>query len=240
MRPERRRAWIALGLLVPAPTVGVLAAYVLAPGPVGQAVYALCKLWILALPLVWHLRVERGGASSSPLAPSARSRALLEGVALGVFFAAVVLATNALVGERWLDPQALREVLARAGLDSPGRYLAIAVYIALVNSLLEEYVWRWFAFQQAERAVGAGLGVPLAALCFTLHHVLVFAIQLGPELAALGSVAVFVAGCLWSWLYARWRSIWPGWVSHVLVDVAGLWIGWQLLFWGSALPPLRN
>jgi CAAX protease family protein len=230
MTSERRRAWIALGLLVPAPTLGALAAFIVAPGPIGQAVYALCKLWILALPLVWQFGLERGRLSLSPLARDVRARALGEGLVLGALFVGAVLAANALVGERWLDPHALREVLLRAGLTTPGRYLGIALYIALANSLLEEIVWRWFVFRQIERIVGPRLGVPLAALGFTLHHALVFAVELGPELAVAGSIAVFVAGCLWSWLYARWRSIWPGWLCHALVDAAGLWIGWQLLF----------
>lgn len=230
MTDERRRAWIALGLLVPAPTLGALCAFVLAPGPVGQAIYSLCKLWILALPLVWHLALERRRASFSPLAPEFRARALTEGLLLGLLLAAAVLAANALVGERWLNPEVLRGTLTRAGIDTPGRFLGVALYIALFNSLLEEYVWRWFAFRQIERVTRPRLAVPLAALCFTLHHVLVFAVQLGPELAVAGSIAVFVAGCLWSWLYARWRSIWPAWLCHVVVDAVGLWIGWRLLF----------
>src|SRR5262245_56285720 len=110
---ERRRAWIAIGLLVPAPTLGALTAFVLAPGPIGQAVYALAKVWILVLPLVWHLRVERGHASLSPLARGVRVRAWTEGLLLGALFAGVVLAANALLGERWLDPQSLRKVLTR-------------------------------------------------------------------------------------------------------------------------------
>jgi len=230
MELERRRAWIALGLLVPAPTLGALTGFVVAPGPIGQAVYALCKLWILVLPLVWHSRIEREPLSLSPLAREVRARALCEGLLLGALFAGVVLTANALMGERWLDPESLRDVLTRAGLTTPARYFAMALYIALANSLLEEFVWRWFVFRQLERLVGPRLGVPLAALGFTLHHIVVFSAQLGTELASAGSIAVFVAGCLWSWLYARWRSIWPGWLCHALVDAAGLWVGWQLLF----------
>ena len=230
MHSLRHRALIALALLVPAPTLGALTAFVLAPGPIGQAVYAACKLWILALPLAWLLLVERGRVSLSPLPRASRARALAEGVLLGLAFGAVVVGTNALVGERWLDAAHLRQIAGAAGFGTRGAYLGIAVYIALVNALLEEYVWRWFVYRQVERLVRPALAVPLAALFFTLHHIVVFAVQLGPQVAALGSVGVFAGGCIWSWLYARWRSVWPAWVSHVLVDVAGLWIGWQLLF----------
>jgi membrane protease YdiL (CAAX protease family) len=230
VQPSRRRALVALALLVPAPTLGALTAFVLAPGPLGQAVYAAGKLWILALPLAWLLLVERKRISLSPLPAASRARALIEGTLLGVAFGAVVLGAYALVGERWLAPARLREMADAAGFGTPGAYLAIAAYLALVNSLLEEYVWRWFVYRQAERLMRPALAVPLSALLFTLHHILVFAVQLGPQIAVLGSIGVFVGGCIWSALYARWRSVWPAWVSHVLVDVAGLWIGWRVLF----------
>ena len=47
------------------------------------------------------------------------------------------------------------------------------------------------------------------------------------DLAVFG---VFAAGCIWAALYSRFRSIWPGYLSHVGADIAGLWIGWELLF----------
>jgi len=230
VQPSRRRALVALALLAPAPTLGALTAFVLAPGPIGQVVYAACKLWILALPAIWLLFVECGRVSLSPLSAGRPARALAEGALLGLAFGAIVVAAHAMVGERWLDPARLRQIADEAGFGTRGAYLVLAAYLALVNSLLEEYVWRWFVYRQVERLVRPALAVPISALLFTLHHVLVFAVQLGPQIAVLGSLGVFVGGCIWSWLYARWRSIWPAWVSHMLVDVAGLWIGWVLLF----------
>ena len=229
MTPRSRALW-ALLLLVPAPTLGALAAFVWAPGALGQGLYSAAKLWILVLPLLWLLRVERGRPSLSRLPPERRTRALAEGLALGLLMSAAVLGVWWWRGEELVDRERLHAALAGAGLDSRAVFLAVALYITLVNSLLEEYVWRWFAWRQAEALVGGRLAVPLAALCFTLHHVVVFEVQLGARFALLGGLAVFVAGCLWSALYARWRSVWPCWVSHVLVDAAGLWIGWQLLF----------
>ena len=49
-RPDRRSAWLALALLAPVPSIGVTAALVVAPGPVGQAVFTACKVWLLLLP----------------------------------------------------------------------------------------------------------------------------------------------------------------------------------------------
>jgi hypothetical protein len=56
------------------------------------------------------------------------------------------------------------------------------------------------------------------------------AAYLGPAQVALGSLAVLAAGACWSFLYLRYASIWPGWISHVLADLAVFAIGWHLLF----------
>jgi membrane protease YdiL (CAAX protease family) len=41
---------------------------------------------------------------------------------------------------------------------------------------------------------------------------------------------VFIGGCVWSWCFLRFRSIWPGYVSHVIVDVAVFAVGYLILF----------
>ncbi len=46
----------------------------------------------------------------------------------------------------------------------------------------------------------------------------------------LGSTGCFLGGVIWSGLYLRYRSIWPGYLSHVLADVAIYIIGWHLIF----------
>jgi membrane protease YdiL (CAAX protease family) len=41
---------------------------------------------------------------------------------------------------------------------------------------------------------------------------------------------VFIGGVAWSWCFLRFRSILPGYLSHVIVDIAVLVVGWVLLF----------
>jgi uncharacterized protein len=41
---------------------------------------------------------------------------------------------------------------------------------------------------------------------------------------------VFAGGVIWSALYLRYRSIWPGYLSHALADLAIFAIGASLLF----------
>ena len=51
-----------------------------------------------------------------------------------------------------------------------------------------------------------------------------------PAAVAAGSAGVFAGGVAWSWLYVRYGSIWPGYLSHAIVDVAVFGAGAALLF----------
>jgi membrane protease YdiL (CAAX protease family) len=223
---RRRRAALALLCLVPAPSLGVASEMLWFPGALGLSILLLTKFWILLLPLAWTLRVDRQALRW----PALNSRGLLLGVGTGLVGAtAVVLGYQFVLAER-IDPELLREMARANHLLSPSNYLWVALYICALNSLLEEYVWRWFVFSRFEQLLGRRLAVVFAALAFTLHHTLILASQFGLELTVIGSIAVFVAGLTWSWIYARSASIWSAWASHALVDIAVFWAGWQILF----------
>lgn len=227
---SRKLALRALLLLVPVPTLGALCAFVWAPGPLGQALYFAGKLWLVGLPLYWRLRVDREPLSLSPLAPGRRLPGLAAGLLLGAAMAAAVFGAFELLGETWIDLDRLREAERAAGLNDATRFIAFAAYLILVNSAVEEFVWRWFCLRHCAALLPAPLAVVASALFFTLHHAVVFSVQFDARTAALASFGVFAAGCIWAALYSRFRSIWPGYLSHVGADIAGLWIGWELLF----------
>jgi membrane protease YdiL (CAAX protease family) len=116
------------------------------------------------------------------------------------------------------------------GLGSPAAYLAGAASWTLANALVEEVVWRWFVLKQLRTLLPGPLVVVGSAALFTVHHTVAMSAYLGPAQVALGSLAVLAAGACWSFLYLRYDSIWPGWISHVVADVAVFAVGWQLLF----------
>ena len=65
---------------------------------------------------------------------------------------------------------------------------------------------------------------------FALHHFVALIAQTTPTVAMIGTAGVFIGGCAWSWCYLRFRSIWPGWVSHIIVDAAVFGVGWLAIF----------
>lgn len=219
------RAWLALALLVPAPSIGALCGLWIWPGSVGSSIWMLSKVWLLLFPLVWWLRVDGQRVSGSPL----RRGGVGTGLATGAFIAGAILLTYWLFGDRLVDPVRLREMAAKNRLADPAVYLGLVAYLSFVNSLAEEYVWRWFVFTKCERVMSRSLAVVVSGFFFMIHHAVALSAQFGWEVTVLGSVGTFVGGVVWSLCYLRYRSVWPGYLSHILADLAVFAVGWDIL-----------
>jgi len=219
---------VALLLLVPCPSLGAAASMFWSPGTIlGQAVFVFSKVWIALLPLGWLMWVERDRVSWSPPRRGGFGVAALLGV---VIAAAILLAYIVAKGLGWIDPAQVAERARQTGLSHLGLYLVGALYWITLNSLMEEYVWRWFCFRQCEVLFGGLGGVVASAIGFTLHHVIALAGQFSWPITLLGSLGVFCGGAAWSWLYFRYRSVWPCYLSHAIVDLPIFILGYRMIF----------
>jgi len=224
--PPRWNATFALVPLVSAASLGIVARFYV-PNVWGQSFFVATRIWLLALPIVWYLWVDQGKIAVS--LPTKRD--VLSGIGLGLVIFAVILGAYVLFGQAWIDPAVVRAKAKEIGLLNPAAYLAGAAYFTVVNALVEEYIWRWFVYRKCEAFLRGMLAVMLAALCFTLHHVIALTALTGHGWAiALGSLGVFLGGAIWSWCFLVHRSLWACYISHLLADLAIALIGWQLLF----------
>lgn len=222
---SRRSAALALAIVIPAPSIGALVSFWLAPGPTGLVVYALCKATLYLTPALWARFVDRERWTVSGWS----RRGMVPAIAFALAVGAAIVGVRVLLGDRAIDVGSFRAVLDQNGLSSPGAFVAAALWLSLVNALLEEYVFRWFITSRFER-LAPRHATWLSAAAFTAHHVIVLARYLPPATTALASAGIFVGGLAWSAIYRRAGSVWPGWISHALVDLAIMGVGYVALF----------
>ena len=191
----------------------------------GAALFFAAKVWILIVPALWHFAIRCQDTQSLRPARNGLGAGLVTGLAI---CAGIVVAYLAL-GSLMLDPELFRAKMKDVGMSHRGVFLGLAAYWILVNSLLEEYVWRWFVTQQWQALVRPKAAVILSAACFTLHHIVVTKVYLPWATVLIVNGGVFTGGLIWSWLFARYRSIWPGYASHILADLAIFAIGYSML-----------
>jgi uncharacterized protein len=147
---------------------------------------------------------------------------------IGVYFGA--LRGTSLLAR---TPAMVRHKLHEVNMDTPPRYVILAVFVVAAHSLLEEYYWRWFVFGGLRQFLALLPAMFLSSLAFMGHHVIVLYVYLPGRFwtAVLPfALAIAVGGAVWAWLYERNGSIWAPWLSHLLVDAGIFVIGWDLLW----------
>ena len=143
----------------------------------------------------------------------------------------MIIAAYLLVGRHWMDLAAIKEKAEAVGLNRVAQYVIGCVYWITINSLLEEYAYRWFIFRQCKVLLRhGGAAVLLTAGCFTLHHVFALYVWFDWRITLAGSIGVFIGGAVWSWCYQRYQSIWSPYISHAIVDIAVFVIGAWMFF----------
>lgn len=212
-------------VLFPA-SFGVTMAVHIAPGIWGQTLFSFCKVWMLGLPLAWGIWVDRTKLHLS----LPKKRDLWVGTVLGLLILGVILGAYWIFAINWIDPVLVRTKAQSVGINSPQVYLGGAIYFTLVNSLVEEYIWRYFVTKKCKIILSRTSAICLSALLFTLHHIIALAGYVDWNVVFLGSFGVFLGGAIWSWCYLTYRSIWSSYISHIFADFAIAIVGWQILF----------
>lgn len=132
-------------------------------------------------------------------------------------------------------PARLREKLIGFRADTITRYLALGAFISLFHSFLEEYYWRWFVHGHLRRWFNFGTAALISSVGFMAHHVLVLGAYITPQYwyaIVLFSAGVAVGGAVWAWLFERSGGVTAPWLSHLVVDAALIYIGFDQV-WGS-------
>ena len=220
---------VYLLILVPLPSIGLIFAMVwpVTRGTVfGQALYFTAKTLLLVIPMWAFWKQGRKFGSLLPLA----KRAIIRGFLWGLCFAVTI--SIGIQAALWLglNGDTIKNAAAANGLESLPRYIGLVLFLSFFNSLCEEFIWRDFLYRQWATMCATLPAVLLTNLSFTLHHTLALLNQTSWMPTVLGSLAVFGAGCIWSWLYLQNRSLLPGYISHILADLAIFTWGYWIIF----------
>ena len=156
--------------------------------------------------------------------PSRRTILPAVGLALAVFV--FLLGGYALLSP-WLDLSAITGALgAKEGITAP-LFPLVALYISFVNSFLEEFFFRSFAFLTARKCGISPFAWAVSALSFALYHVCILDGWFHPALFLLLTLGLAVAGLLFDWL-DRDGTLWPSWLVHMAANLATNLIGMRL------------
>ena len=224
---SKSSAAIALLFFVPAFSIGVIFSIFIAPGIIGNSIFTAMKVWAVVFPLGWTVKYN----SQALRLPKFTWQEVGVGLGLGILMFGAIISAYLLIGQQIIDLTTIRAKATEVGITSLTLYLAGCVYWSFINSLIEEYTWRGFVVSRCKVLFPDAIAVILAALFFTTHHsIALYGYTHSWSVVLLGSLGVFIAGIVWAGLYDRYQSIIPGWIAHILADIAIASVGYQLLF----------
>jgi len=194
-----------------------------------QPVYGSAKLFILLWPVIatalilqrpirWRLRPIAAHLRAIPLG-------LLIGLGIAGMMAALIASPMGNLVEAATD--AIEVKVNNLGLQE--QFLLFAVCLSLFHSLLEEYYWRWFVYGNLRNLVSRPAAHAMAAVGFSLHHIIVTTQFFSLHWALLFSAAVGIGGFFWSWLYQRQGTLAGAWASHAVVDATLMAVAFRLM-----------
>lgn len=119
----------------------------------------------------------------------------------------------------WLDLSAIPGNLASKEGFTAATFPLAAAYITFLNSLLEEFFFRGFAFLTLYQRGFKGLAWGFSPLAFAGYHIAIMDGWFHPALLALLTAGLAGAGLLFNWLDRR-GSLWPAWIVHMGANLA--------------------
>ncbi len=104
----------------------------------------------------------------------------------------------------------------------------VAVYISFVNSFLEEFFFRGFAFVILKKHTSRRFAYLFSALMFAVYHLGMTSGWFQPGILLLTLFGLFVGGCMFNRLNEKSESIYPSWLCHMFANFAINTIGFIL------------
>lgn len=206
--------------------IGCIAmAYVDAVISPDYAVKSIIKILIfLTLPLVYSLISKE--VSFRPLFKFEKKEmrfSILLGLGVYVF----ILGSYFLIGPYFDFTQVTESLQSNIGVNA-GNFVFVAIYISIVNSLLEEFFFRGFAFLTLKKLTGRKFAYIFSAGAFSVYHIAMMTSWFTVRLFILLIVSLFVAGLLFNWLNERDGNIYTSWMVHMCANLAINTIGFML------------
>ncbi len=146
---------------------------------------------------------------------------------LGIGIFAVIMAAYFLFRNH-IDFSGIQESLTGGIGVNAENFVYVAIYISFVNSLLEEFFFRGYAFLVLKQECSRKFAYLFSAIMFALYHVGMTSGWFNPLIYALSMVGLAAGACIFNFLNERCENIYPSWLVHMCANFAINTVGFIL------------
>ena len=229
--PSKSRIWLALAPAMVLPFAASLFYFVFfSRYTFARVLFGATKAFTVVWPAISVWFIVRTAFPRIDLRSAHHWKAIPLGVITGaaivlLMFGAMQTSLGGIVAQ---SSEAIRGKARDLGIVE--YFWPLAVSLSLINSLIEEYYWRWFLFGRLRQVAPAFLAYLLGGVAFAAHHVVITTQFFPASWGLMIGAFVGLGGVIWCMMYARQQTITGIWVSHIIADLGIMVIGYNLLF----------
>lgn len=149
--------------------------------------------------------------------------AIISGAAVFSF----ILGSYLILGRFFDFSNVVSSLSANVGVDIDN-FIFVAIYISFINSLLEEFFFRGFAFLKLKELVSRKFAYIFSSLAFALYHVAMMIGWFDISLFILTLSGLFVGGIIFNYFNEKYKNIYVSWLIHMFANFAINIVGFML------------
>lgn len=120
----------------------------------------------------------------------------------------------------FIDLDLIAQILDANVSVNRDNFIYVALYISFVNSLLEEFFFRGFAFLSLKKTASKAFSYLASAAAFSLYHIAILTNWFNAPLFILVLVGLFIAGLIFNCLNEKSGNIYNSWLVHMFANFA--------------------
>ncbi len=179
----------------------------------------------LILPIVYSIRDKKLNIKSLFIAD--KKGICRPAITLGIIVYAVIMGAYLLLKDVFDFSSITKSLTSDIGVNK-NNFVFVALYISFINSLLEEYFFRGFAFLTLKRISNRRFAYLFSSLSFSLYHIAMMTGWFSIWIFAIVLIGLFIGGMLFNYLNEKTNTIYPSWFVHMFANFAINTIGFIL------------
>ena len=156
-----------------------------------------------------------------------KKKDLLLAMLLGVTVYVVIMGAYFIL-HSYIDLETIKESLTSGTGITAQNFVYVAIYISFLNSLLEEFFFRGFAFLILKQETSRKFAYIFSSVMFAIYHVGMTSGWFNVFIYALAMLGLFVGACVFDFLNEKCENIYPSWMVHMCANFAINTVGFKL------------
>lgn len=150
---------------------------------------------------------------------------LAVGLGIGVY---IIILGGYLLLKNVFDFSKITDTLTNNIGVQKDNFILVSLYISFINSLLEEFFFRGFAFLTLKKVATRRFAYLFSALIFAAYHIAMMIGWFSFGVFAIVMVGLFAGGVIFNFLNEKSGTIYPSWLVHMFANFAINTIGFML------------